>query len=591
MKNHSENQQVRKIILSALIPNFTAELSLSATSIVDGIVMGNFYGSKGLAAIGLGGPILSVFTIFAGLLGTGNSVLCSRLIGQASGERCSRIFSLTVIWAFILSAILTSITVLGAVPIAGVFCGNGKQEMLLDVAAYIRGFSLGAPFIIFRQLLMPMVNIDGGNRHIHISSVLILGTDALMDYIFSAWFDGGAFGLGLASALSYVFGCLPLLLFFIQKKSALKLSFRHSFSWQETQDIFKAGFPTAIKRICNVIAPVLTNRFILAVASVGAMSALSVQVSATRFTLCLVLALSTTFLLIAGTFYGEADKNQMEAGIREMFIQSMIWSIGISALFFIFAEPLASIFIGKEPEIADMAVYAIRWYLIGVPFMAINQCAASYLQAIKKIKASNWVITADRLISTVVLVYLLGWLFGAEGIFIAYGLSEILLTLTLYLILCVKNKRIVTKFSQMLLLPDDFGVSDEYYLSSVFHSSDDVVGFSRSVQEFALEKGIDSRRAYFTALCVEELSVNVTEYSLKNESQSLTVRIIIQEDGNILIRLRDDGTPFDLKKQWSLAQANEDDPTKNIGIRLVFGIAKEVSYQPSFGMNNTVIVC
>ena len=72
MKQNHADRQVRKLIKNTMIPNFTSELSLSATSIVDGIVVGQFYGSKGLAAVGVGAPILSVFTIMAGLHRKGN---------------------------------------------------------------------------------------------------------------------------------------------------------------------------------------------------------------------------------------------------------------------------------------------------------------------------------------------------------------------------------------------------------------------------------------------------------------------------------------------------------------------------------------
>ena len=85
-KKNEEDLQVRRLIWKTLIPNFTAELSLSMTSVVDGAIVGFFYGAKGLAAVGAGGPILSVFTIAAGIIGTGNSVLCSNLIGRSKKE-------------------------------------------------------------------------------------------------------------------------------------------------------------------------------------------------------------------------------------------------------------------------------------------------------------------------------------------------------------------------------------------------------------------------------------------------------------------------------------------------------------------------
>lgn len=289
LNENGNDKQVRKLIWKTLIPNFTSELSLSATSIVDGAIVGSFYGAKGLAAVGAGGPILSVFTISAGILGTGNSVLISNMIGKSTKEETSKAFTLAVFWSALLSIVFTILCVGFSALIAKLFTGTSEAELLPDVAAYIRGFSLGAGFIIFRQLLTPMVNLEGGNRYIHISSVVILVSDGVFDYIASAFFDAGTFGLGLASALSYACGCLVLLVFYMKGKSSLKPSFgRGSISFRKSAALFSTGLPTAVRRFCNVLAPVLTNRFILLIASVNSLAVLSVQTSAVRFLRCLL---------------------------------------------------------------------------------------------------------------------------------------------------------------------------------------------------------------------------------------------------------------------------------------------------------------
>lgn len=583
------DQQVHKIVRKTMIPNFTAELSLSATSIVDGIIVGNFYGAQGLAAVGLGAPILSVFTILAGLIGTGNSVLCSRILGQSSKEKANRIFSLSILWALIFSVVFTSLTIGGSSIIAQIFSGTSTKAILPDVRDYIIGFSLGAPFIIFRQLLIPMVNIEGGNNMIHVSSFLILFTDALFDYAFSAWLDGGTFGLGAASALSYVCGCLPLF-FFFHKNKALSPSLRIKFSWSESFNIFKAGMPTAVKRICNVIAPVLTNRFMLYVGSVGAMASLSVMTSSTKLLLCLVLALSTTVLLISSSFYGEQDKYQMISGMRELSKQSMLWSIGLSAIFIIFAEPFALCFIQADQDVISQSAFAIRCYAIGIPFMTINQCAASYLQATKRLKASNYVIVADRLIFIVVFVYLLGSLFGAKGIFMAYAASEMSLSLTLFIIMCVKEKTFITSFEKLAGLPDDFGVPEERCIYGYVKTVEDICDFSRTVQSFCIGQKIDGHRAFVAALCIDELARICQSYSLAEKGKSQTIRVFIDQNDKVVIRLRDDGKPFNMDKRQSLDEIDESDQTSQIGIRLAFDMAETISYNAMYGMNNITII-
>ncbi len=586
---------VGRLIWKTLVPQFATELSLSMTSIIDGIIVGRFYGENGLAAVGIGAPILSVFTITAGILSTGNSVLCASLIGRSDHEKAGKVFSLAILWSLILSVILTAVCVGGAEPIARAFGGNQEAGLLPAVTDYIRGFSLGAGMIIFRQLLAPMVNMAGGTKFMYISSLSILGMDFVADYVASAFLDAGTFGLGAASALSYVCGCLVLVVFYVIKRRGLQVNLKSCFSVRGSLDILREGIPTALKRLCDLVAPVLTNRFALFIGSVSTMAAISVMNSATRFPLCLVLSLSTTVLMLTGTFYAESDREEMEQACKKMFFHAVFWSTAASVIFFVFAKPLAAFFVHGDPSVVDLAAYGIRWYVIGIPFLALNQCAAFYLQALGYLKISNAIMIVDRLVTTVVLVYLLGALMGEKGIFIAYGVSEIVLAVALYIIASIKIKRPVTSIKQVLCLPKDYGVPDEDCLFALFRTREDAIGISNDVHDFCIQKGVDERRAFLAALCTEELAVNVVSYGFTSDRQQLSVRLFLKfvsenaEDAQITIRFRDNGKPFDIIKRRQLVEESKTDPTKNVGIRLVFATAKSVSYHAAYGMNNTVI--
>lgn len=276
----------------------------------------------------------------------------------------------------------------------------------------------------------------------------------MFDYVFSAWLDWGTFGLGTASALSFLFGCLPLLWFFVGKKTGVTLRFKGCFSWSETRDIFKAG----------------------------------------------------------------------------------------------------------------------------VPFMALNQCAASFLQATKRINASQLILVAECFAVLVALVYLLGHLMGEKGVFMAYGLSEALLTLILYAIVCFKRKKVVTKFGDIELLPNEFGVDGEHYLHDDIHSMEEAVAFSDTARQFCLDRGVDSGRADHVALCIREVSESSLTHSSAESDMSLTVRLFVEQDGRIVVYVRDDGRPLSHEDRQRL----DNGQTRAVAI--------EMSCHASYGMNNTTVV-
>ncbi|MBO6000282.1 MAG: hypothetical protein J6P81_00690, partial [Spirochaetales bacterium] len=50
-----------------------------------------------------------------------------------------------------------------------------------------------------------------------------------------------------------------------------------------------------------------------------------------------------------------------------------------------------------------------------------------------------------------------------------------------------------------------------------------------------------------------------------------------------------DCRPFNPLERYKMTQTNDQDPTKNIGIRLVMGIASDVKYISTFKTNTLII--
>jgi hypothetical protein len=58
---------------------------------------------------------------------------------------------------------------------------------------------------------------------------------------------------------------------------------------------------------------------------------------------------------------------------------------------------------------------------------------------------------------------------------------------------------------------------------------------------------------------------------------------VVLKNDSLLLRIKDDCIPFDPKERSKIT-AN-DDPTKNIGIRMIYKIMKDVNYQNLLGLN------
>jgi sensor histidine kinase YesM len=71
-------------------------------------------------------------------------------------------------------------------------------------------------------------------------------------------------------------------------------------------------------------------------------------------------------------------------------------------------------------------------------------------------------------------------------------------------------------------------------------------------------------------------------FTLDNKPHNLTARAIVKDE-DVILCIKDDCQPFD-PVQWQNI-ANPEDKTKNIGLRMIYKIAKDFTYQNILGLN------
>ena len=135
-----------------------------------------------------------------------------------------------------------------------------------------------------------------------------------------------------------------------------------------------------------------------------------------------------------------------------------------------------------------------------------------------------------------------------------------------------------------MMIPADFGVSEDERIDITVRSSEEAVAVAEKIQEFCLSKDIDQKRAYYAALAMEEMAVNIVEHGFTKDDKAHTIDVrVTHKDGKVILRIKDDCIPFDPKERSSVF--NPDDPSKNMGIRMIYRIMEEIEYRNMFGLN------
>ena len=135
-----------------------------------------------------------------------------------------------------------------------------------------------------------------------------------------------------------------------------------------------------------------------------------------------------------------------------------------------------------------------------------------------------------------------------------------------------------------MVIPESFGTPPERRMDLSIRSMEEVVSIAEQVQRFCLAQGIDARRAFLSGLAMEEMAGNIVDHGFRKDQKAHSVDVrVVRKDDDVILRLRDDCVPFDPGERQQIAEG--EDITKNVGIRMVFRIAREVQYQNIIGCN------
>ncbi|MDO4741298.1 MAG: ATP-binding protein, partial [Eubacteriales bacterium] len=178
--------------------------------------------------------------------------------------------------------------------------------------------------------------------------------------------------------------------------------------------------------------------------------------------------------------------------------------------------------------------------------------------------------------------------FGIAGVYAANVLNGVAAVVIILAYAWIKNREFPRTMEKLMVIDKGFGVPADSRIDVAVRSMDEVVGVSRRVHELCQRKGIDARRTYLAALVVEEMAGNVVKHGFSKDKKAHCAEIRVSCKGDALIlRIKDDCKPFNPEEYRRMM--HPEDPTKNVGIRLVFSLSKDIRYCNILGMNALTI--
>ena len=583
MKNEAANTQILTKLVFRLLP---AQVLLAAVGSVNSLVSGyfasNYVGIDAMSAVGLFGPINMLLTAISMMLVGGSVILCGKYLGQNEQEKLQDNFSLNLLITILVAAVFTLVIGgLGLTGLTGIFTKDAAVRPLFD--RYLTGQAIGVFPLFIGNLLTAFLSIENRGKRTIVSSIIYIIVNILLNFLFVRHFGMETFGLALASSFGLWVFMFVQAWPFLTGRLPLRLRIGHLDS-VETSRILRVGFPGAASNVYQTLRGFIVNSLIMIyVGSVG-ISAFSASDNVMRIFWAVPVGMTAVSRLLMSVSIGEEDRQTLTDVMRIMFKRFLPIQGVISLFIIICAVPFTRIFFQDPAEpVYMMTVWGFRILPLCMPFSIICMHFTCYGQASGKQGLVHLLSVLDGVVCVVGFSALLVPKTGMNGVYIANVLNGVVTTLVIIGYALLKKKRIRT-MEDLMVVPDSFGAPPEERLDLSIRSLEEVVSIAERVQAFCLERGVDSRRAYLAGLALEEMAGNIVDHGFTKDAKRHSVDVrVVHKDDDVILRLKDDCVPFDPGERQQITAG--DDMTKNIGIRMVFKIARDIQYQNMLGLN------
>ena len=412
--------------------NIFGLLGTSCYILADTYFIAQAAGTDGVTLLNLCLPIYNLIFAFGSMIGLGAATRYAILRAQGDA-RAQRYFSNAIFSVCIL-----------AVPfmLVGIFRPDGLLRLMggdADIVAlgmnYARIFLLFTPFFMCNYVVASFVRNDGDPSLAMVATLSGSLFNVVFDYIFIFPMGLGLPGAALATAISPILSIAVCSAHFIKKSNTITFV-RKAPSVRLLAQSCQLGISGFVGELSSGVTTTVFNFLLLRLAGNVAVAAYGVVEYFALVATAIFNGVAQGAQPLVSQCYG---KNEM-AGARKLLLLGCGTALGLAALLygvvFGYTDALTALFNSENSALmAEFAHSGMRIYFVGYFFAGCNIVAAGYLGAVNRPAEASITSLCRGMVAIVVCSLVLSALFGMNGVWAAFPVSEaITLALTVFLL-------------------------------------------------------------------------------------------------------------------------------------------------------------
>lgn len=557
----------------------------AVNGIVDSLYASNALGKPAMSALGLFAPFNHFLYAASILLVGGSQILYGRYISR-NREKINNVFTMTLLVATVISTAASLLMVIGALTGATHIFVDQEPDLSM-FNSYLLGQSIGIPALVLGQQLFSFLSLENRTKRTTVASISCLITNAIFNHIFILVIPLGTFGLGLASSISTWIFLLIQAQYYFAGRSEWKFSFK-AIDWKEVPDMFRLGVPGAISRFLEMFRCFIVNWLIVTYVGTVGLSSFAASNNVLAIFWAFPFGMAAVCRILFSISIGEKDRRSLIDTLQICLTKGNLLMCAVVAFLVCFARPLTMMFYQDPSDpVFHMTVMGFRLLpLCMFPAMlSLNFCC--YAQTIERRKLAIVLPIVDGMVGVVFCSIFLIPLMHMNGLYISNILNGFICFIIIFIAARIELKRYPKNLEDLMAIPDDFSPDASNRLDITVRDMAEVVSVSHKVIVFCRSHGIDKRISYFAGLSLEEMAGNVVTHGFSKDTKkhSVDIRVVRCENSthDVILRLRDNCEQFNPTDRARVGEMSPDG--KNIGIRMIYSIADEVTYQNLLGLN------
>lgn len=424
---------VRFVLPSVLMMLFT-----SMYGMVDGFFVSNYVGKTAFAAVNLIMPFAMGVSVIGFMLGTGGSAVVSKTLGEGRSELAQKYFSMFV---YIAAAVGTLLGVLSIIFMPQVAALLGAEGELYDYCVlYGRVMMISTPGFILQVMFQSFFVVAEKPRLCLIITLTAGISNMILDWLLVGVLDLGVVGAAAATVVGeFTGGLTPVVYFFSKNDSLLRLR-KCAVYWKVLVKACGNGASEMVTNLSSSIINIVYNFQLMRIIGNDGVSAYGIIMYVNFAFTAVLLGYSVGSAPIVGYHYGAENYSELKNMFRKGLCVMIFCGVVITSVAELFAGPVVGIFAGYDRELWEMTVSGFKIYALAFSVMGINVWASSFFTALNNGRVSAIISFARTFVFQIVMVTVLPFIIGINGIWASIVVAEAL-ALLVSVAAMVKNGR------------------------------------------------------------------------------------------------------------------------------------------------------